>query len=244
MINLIIDIGNSRTKVALFRNGKLEKSFPVEYFSFEKFLEIKADYPEIKNAIISTVKEKPDLLIEKMAEKLETIVFLDHNTKIPIENCYKTPETLGKDRLAAVVGANYINPERDILVIDAGTAITYDFITKEKKYKGGFITPGLSMRFKALHHFTSKLPLLNSNEPGEYYGDDTNSSIIGGIQLGLEGEINSIFKHFSAFSENLLIFLTGGDTKYFEKLLKSYNFVSLEITLIGLNRILEYNHIN
>jgi type III pantothenate kinase len=164
----------------------------VENFTLEIYQNIIRDYREIKNAIISTVKDKPNELLKKMSEELETLVFLDHETKIPIENNYKTPESLGKDRLAAVIGANYLYYDRDILVIDAGTAITYDFITSEGKYSGGFITPGLSMRFKALHHFTSKLPLLNPYISGEKIsGDDTNSSITGGIQLGLEGEINS-----------------------------------------------------
>ncbi len=244
MQNLIIDIGNSRTKVAVFNNGELMICFPVEEFEYKDFKILKEDYPSINAAIISSVREKPEELIEILKTELKPVLFLSHETKIPIENCYKTPETLGKDRLAAVVGANFLFPDRDLLVIDAGTAVTYDFINKENQYKGGFITPGLSMRFKALHQFTNKLPLLHTDSPGDYSGNDTNSSIIGGIQYGLNGEINSVFNYFNTFSENLFIILTGGDTKYFEKLLKSYNFVSLEITLIGLNRILEFNHIN
>jgi len=217
------------------------ESFPVDLFAGNDFHALKISYPTIENAIISSVKEKPDDLIDVLKQELKTVIILDHNTLIPIENCYKTPETLGKDRLAAAVGANIIYPNQNLLIIDAGTAITYDFVNDKNQYLGGFITPGLTMRFKALNHFTSKLPLLMPEQPREYEGNNTETSIKGGIQYGLQGEIEFIFNHFKPSTKELLIILTGGDTNYFEKLLKKYNFVCLEITLSGLNSILEFN---
>jgi len=244
VLNLIIDIGNTRTKIALFDQCKMIVNFPVDLFSANDFYALKSNYPTIGNAIISSVKESPNELIKALKQGLRFVVVLDHNTLIPIENCYKTPETLGKDRLAAAVGANKIYPNQNLLVIDAGTAITYDFVNEQNQYTGGFITPGLTMRFNALNYFTNKLPLLKPELPRNYEGNNTETSIRGGIQYGLQGEIDYIYNHLNPNKKELIIILTGGDTNYFEKLLKKYKFVSLEITLLGLNTILEFNHIN
>ncbi|HPR60245.1 MAG TPA: type III pantothenate kinase, partial [Prolixibacteraceae bacterium] len=179
-----------------------------------------------------------------VSQHIPYCIVLDHNTPIPIENHYQTPQTLGKDRLAAAVGANYVYPNTNLLIIDAGTAITYDFVNNSNQYKGGFITPGINMRFKALHHFTQKLPLLQAIAPQHIEGINTELSIIGGIQYGIEGEAKQIIEHFKLGTNKLMIILTGGDTKYFEKLLKNYKFVALEIILLGLNIILEFNKIH
>ncbi len=241
MLNLIIDIGNTRTKIALFDHGNMIVNFPVDHFSLSDFHTLKANHPTIENAIISSVKERPNELIDVLEQELKTVITLDHNTLIPIENCYKTPETLGKDRLAAAVGANKVYPNQNLLIIDAGTAITYDFVNDKNQYLGGFITPGLTMRFKALNHFTNKLPLLIPESPREYVGNNTETSIRGGIQYGLQGEIDFIYNHLKPTEKELIIILTGGDTNYFEKILKKYKFVPLEITLLGLSSILEFN---
>jgi type III pantothenate kinase len=149
---------------------------------------------------------------------------------------------LGKDRLAAAVGANQLFPNNNLMIIDAGTAITYDHVNEKNEYLGGFITPGLRMRFNALHQYTSKLPLLNPEFFEAYSGLNTYESIQGGIQHGLEGEIQRMVSIFNSNGKDFKIILTGGDANYFEKLVKSYKFVALELTLIGLNRILEFNH--
>lgn len=241
-MNLIIDIGNTRTKVAVFSNGEMVKSFPTDTFNRKDLLELTDDYP-IDAAIVSSVRFDSSDTINWLKEEIPYVLELNHTTPLPIENCYATPETLGKDRIAAAVGANKLYPKQNVLVIDAGTAITYDFVNYQNQYKGGFITPGLQMRFKALNHFTERLPLLNVNEPENFDGLDTNTSIKGGIQYGLEGELERIIRHFSGSQNELIIILSGGDTKYFEKLLKNYKFVALEIILLGLNTILESNYI-
>ncbi|MBN2263204.1 MAG: type III pantothenate kinase [Prolixibacteraceae bacterium] len=244
MPNLVIDIGNTRTKVAVFENNRMLKSSLTESLTNEYIEQFVANFSEINNAIISSVRNNTSEIQQIISKHVAHTLVLDHNTPIPIENLYQTPQTLGKDRLAAAVGANYLYPNSDLLIIDAGTAITYDFVNNKNQYKGGFITPGLNMRFKALHQFTQKLPLLQASEPQKYEGINTESSIIGGIQYGIEGEAKQIIEHFKLNTNKLMIILTGGDTKYFEKLLKNYKFVALEIILLGLNIILEFNKIH
>jgi type III pantothenate kinase len=240
MVNLIIDIGNTRTKIALFNQGELMISFPVNKFSVDDLDIILCDYPGIERAILSTVKSNQEDLLGALKSRIPFFVELTHHTPLPIENSYETPETLGKDRIAAAAGANKLFPDQHILVIDAGTAITYEFVTKKGVYTGGFITPGLRMRFKSLNHFTDKLPLLEPDTPTITEGTNTVKSIRGGIQYGLEGEITQIIKHFSEIHGAFQIILTGGDAEYIQKL-THIGLVNSEITLIGLNSILEYS---
>jgi type III pantothenate kinase len=241
VLNLIIDIGNTRTKIALFNQGELMMSFPVNSFNPDDLDQIIKEHPTISRAIVSSVKENQEALLSALKKSIPYVIELDHNTFLPIENCYETPETLGKDRIAAAVGANKLYPNQNILVIDAGTAITYDFVNEKNQYKGGFITPGLNMRFKALNHFTDKLPLLKADLPEKFEGKNTKDSIMGGVQYGLEGEINRMIQYFNDLNGKLTIIITGGDTNYFEKLLKNHKFVTGEIILLGLNTILEFN---
>lgn len=243
MPNLVIDIGNTRAKVAAFEKNQMLKNIVTEDITDDIIKKIIVEFPKINNAIISSVRNNTSEINNIVSKHITHIIELNQHTPIPIENKYKTPETLGKDRLAAAVGANFLYPNTNILIIDAGTAITYDFVNNKNQYTGGFITPGISMRFKALHQFTQKLPLLHTSEPQNIEGIDTESSIIGGIQFGIEGEAMHIINYFSLNTDKLTIILTGGDTKYFEKLLKNYKFVSHEIILLGLNNILEFNYI-
>jgi len=243
VISLIIDIGNTRTKVALFNRGELMISFPVDTFTPQNLEILLADYPGINKAILSSVKETQEELVSALTKSIPFFIELNHLTPLPIVNEYKTPETLGKDRIAAAAGANKLFPGQNVLIIDAGTAITYDIINEHGHYKGGFISPGLRMRYKALHHFTDKLPLLEPTKPIEIEGLDTQTSIWGGIQYGLEGEMLNIIHSFSEKYGKLTIILSGGDTNYFERIIKNYKFVTLEITLLGLNTILEFNYL-
>lgn len=243
MLNLVIDIGNTRTKVALFNFGELMLSFTAEEFLPSDIRYLKEDHPNLDSAIVSSTKTYPSELISALKKELQYVIYLDHTVELPIENLYDTPETLGKDRLAAAVGANHVYPNENILIIDAGTAITYDFVNDQNQYMGGFISPGLSMRFKALYEFTSNLPLLEPGSPKSYFEKNTTDAIKGGIQLGLEGEITRMIDLFSVNKRELKIILSGGDTNYFERLLKNHKFVALEIIQLGLNRILEFNYI-
>lgn len=242
MANLVIDIGNTRIKVAVFDLGQLIVTFPTEELRSKHLQILKNDYPAIDRVIVSSVREHDAWLLKSLKKIFTSVIELNHSTPLPIKNCYDTPETLGKDRIAAAVGANQLYPNNNLMIIDAGTAITYDHVNEKNEYLGGFITPGLRMRFNALHQYTSKLPLLNPEFFEAYSGLNTYESIQGGIQYGLEGEIQRMVSIFNSNGKDFKIILTGGDANYFEKLVKSYKFVALELTLIGLNRILEFNH--
>mgnify|MGYP003213786755 CR=1 FL=1 len=188
----------------------MEASFVFKKFDVEVVSSIFKKYPLTKG-IFSTVIDKDDELVEYLGSNLRNFVFLDETVSLPIKVQYKTPKTLGKDRLAAAVGANYLQPGKDLLVIDAGTAITYELIDASGSYLGGNISPGMTTRFRALNLFTEKLPL--------------------------DGYIEMLRLKYP----NLLVFLTGGHSFYFERRLKNSIFADINLVLTGLNRILEYN---
>lgn len=240
-MNLVIDIGNTRTKLAVFKGDRPIYQISVEELTQSCLDSLAQSYPDVNASIVSSTKGSQSSLVRLLQQRYTLVFELDHTTPLPIANGYETPETLGKDRLASAVGANKIYPNENVLVIDAGTAITYDFIDETNTYRGGYITPGLRMRFEALNHFTSKLPLVEPGAPQCCEGTNTINAIRGGVELGLEGELNAVIHHFSDRCKNLRIILTGGDTNYFECLLKNYNFATLETTILGLNTILEYN---
>lgn len=241
MINLVIDIGNTRTKLALFNQHDLMFSVPVEHLTVSHLKMLKNEHTQLKRAILSSVKPADEALLKFLSENFDLFIELDHQTPIPIGNLYETPETLGKDRLAAAIGANELFPDQNLLVIDAGTAITYDLVSGENQYLGGNISPGLQMRFKALNHFTGKLPLIEANGYSPAYGKNTEEAIRSGVQNGILYEIDGTIEHFESTFGNLQVVITGGDAAYLERKLNHSVFVHLNLTLIGLNRILEYN---
>jgi len=166
---------------------------------------------------------------------------LTHETPLPIENKYHTPETLGKDRLAAVVGAAFLMPNFDVLVVDAGTAITFDFIDAKKNYLGGNIDAGLELRLKALHTFTKKLPLVKPVKEVPLLASDTEMALAAGVLNGIIFEIDSYIDTLKIEYPRLSTFLTGGSSIFFEKKLKNSIFAEKNLVLIGLNYILQYN---
>ncbi len=238
-MNLIVDQGNSFTKVGVFLNEKLLFSNifkRLDTIYIEHLYEL---YP-ISAAILSSVANPEEDVIEYIKKKTEKFVWLDEYTSLPIENLYKTPETLGKDRIAACVGANYLKPDANLLVIDAGTAVTYDVVNAKNQYVGGNISLGLEMRRKALHTFTKKLPLIEMKDSVHLLGTTTNEAILAGIVNGLTYEIEGYISSLSSVYPDLSIFLTGGDAFYFEKKIKSSTFASQSLLLVGLNRILNF----
>ncbi len=192
-------------------------------------------------AIISSVTGDDRGITRLLNKCFPIVIRMDHNTPLPVKSMYKTKETLGNDRIAGVTGANALFPSTNVLVIDAGTAITYDLITRDSVYRGGNITPGLSMRFKALHTYTGKLPLAEKTEHYPLIGEDTISAIVagvtGGILMEIEGHINALKKVYT----DLKAIITGGDAEFFDKKLKNTIFVVPNLISIGLNTILEYN---
>ena len=239
-MNLCIDQGNSSTKIGIFNQSIL-----VEFASFENF-EI-AEVSEllvrhtINACILSSVILDNNNLLVYLKDKFPDLIILSHLTPVPIENRYKTPETLGKDRLAVVVGASFLKPNTDILVVDAGTAITYDLIDANKVYLGGNIAPGLNLRLRSLHEFTQKLPLIEAQENSPLLGIDTSSAIMSGALYGIIYEIDGYINTLKFKYPQLSVFLTGGSIFYFDTKLKNAIFAERNLVLIGLNRILQYN---
>jgi len=236
-MNLILDQGNSSFKAGLFDNNTLIKHSQFDYDNNQELLDWIGNQP-IKNGIISSVVDQKIDLKNKVSGR---IIYLDHHTPIPIQNKYKTPETLGNDRLANAVGAWAENPNQNSLIIDGGTCIKYDIVTAEGIYVGGIIAPGLNMRYRALHQFTDQLPALEPTVINYDIGTDTSSSIHGGAILGYNHEINGFISHYKQIFDPLTIFMTGGDQKYFDKTDKKRIFALQNLTLIGLNEILRYN---
>jgi len=239
-MNLVIDTGNTLTKLAIFHGREM-----VAYTSFKgvatsHIIQFCESNTLIKNAIISAVKEYPTEIGHYLSQQFNS-VFFSHNTLVPIINKYGTPETLGKDRLAGVVGAHQMFPASDILVIDAGTAITYDLITAGGEYPGGAISPGIAMRYKALHTFTGRLPLLDYYDEASLIGDDTLTSIHSGVLNGAVAEMEGIIQRYQLVYPGLKIILTGGDHNYFDKRLKIKTFAAPNLVLEGLNLILDFN---
>ena len=240
MISLCIDIGNSQTKIAIFHDLEITEFRILEnnaYGQIDDLLLVK----KVEAAILSSVSVVPESLVTLLKTRLARFWILDHTMPIPIENLYETKETLGKDRLAAVIGANSLYPKDNVLVIDAGTAITYDIISKYGQYLGGNIAPGIRMRFDALHHFTSRLPQLEVKENFPMYGKNTTEAITSGVQQGILMEVDGTIDLFRQSFPDMVVLFTGGDAKFFENRLKSAIFVVSNLVMIGLNRVLVYN---
>lgn len=231
-----IDLGNTFGKMGLFQNGKL--------IDFRKGLRVKTVLKELKkvkpnHTIISSVtKDRSEL--NNIFSEIDNLIILSPETPIPIKNGYKTPNTLGHDRLAAAVGAKSYYPDSSVLIIDMGTAIKYDFIDSKAVFKGGIIGPGLQMRFKALHTFTKKLPLIEADGIPKLIGDSTSTCIQSGVINGLAAEMNGIIARYKS-KEPVQIIITGGDAPFFESQINYPTFAAPNLVLEGLNRILEYN---
>ncbi|MFA5972064.1 MAG: type III pantothenate kinase [Lentimicrobiaceae bacterium] len=239
-MNLVIDTGNTLTKLALFQGREMVSFSNFEGVDAKQIVKFCDSNLLIKNAILSAVKEYPSEIDEFLSQRYKT-VFFSHHTSVPILNKYSTPETLGKDRLAGVVGAQQLFPASDNLVIDAGTAITYDLITAAGEYLGGAISPGIAMRYKALHTFTSRLPLLDYYNNAQLIGDDTSTCIHSGVLNGAVAEMEGIIQRYQLLYPALKIILTGGDHNYFDKRLKIKTFAAPNLVLGGLNLILDFN---
>ncbi len=239
-MQLILDFGNTFQKCAVFSSNELVSIHRFENISLEDLKHWLIDFPDITSSIISSVINTPPEIIAFLKENYHFIEF-DNNTPIPISNNYNTPDTLGKDRLAAAVAISVLAPGENALSIDAGTAIKFDFVDSDKVYQGGSISPGLYLRFKALHTFTAKLPLVDCDNIHEYIGKDTQTSILSGVMNGVVAEINAFIDYYKNEYQNVNIFLTGGESIYFEKNLKSDIFAVPNLVLEGLNEILRYN---
>ena len=240
-MNLIIDVGNTFVKFAVFNKAKLEDKFVGEISDFVNIVEdVLNTYPKINQAIVSSVGKLKTAHIETLKNKID-VLELSHKLKLPFENLYATPKTLGVDRIALVSASVEQFPDNNVLVIDAGTCITYDFINENNEYLGGAISPGIRLRYRTLNNLTANLPLLDTQLPEDILGDSTQNSIHSGIVFGVLKEIDGVIHEYDKKYPSLTVILTGGDTKFLSNQLKNSIFANSNFLLEGLNFILEYN---
>ena len=241
-MHLIIDIGNTSAKVAVFSQGEMKDMIRCSNQSLKELDAFCQTYP-IRKGIWASVISLSEEVKHQLQQQPFPMMEFTYQTPIPIRNLYRTPQTLGVDRLAAVIAAYTTKPHHPALVIDAGTCITYDFIDEHGQYLGGNISPGMEMRLKALHEFTSKLPKIEASGETPLYGYSTETAIRSGVIRGIEHEISGYIQHLKKNYPSLLVFLTGGNDFSFDTNLKSGIFADGFLVLKGLNRILDYNDV-
>jgi type III pantothenate kinase len=239
-MELILDFGNTQKKLALFDAGNLILIQNHPAISKEILAEFLENHPGIDSCILSSVIEHPVNIPDYLRQKL-LFIGLDEHTPVPILNRYETAGSLGKDRLAAAVAGATMFPGKNVLVICAGTALTFDFVNAHSEYLGGSISPGMQMRFNALHTFTDKLPLLSYQEPAGLTGPNTRESILSGVINGITAEIDGIAHDYQGKYPDVKIILSGGDLNYFVKRLKISIFALPNIVIHGLQQILNFN---
>lgn len=240
-MNLIIDVGNSLVKSAVFQRDEHLKTYWASLKDFPgKFQEIKTEYPEIRFSIVSSVV-KDISWIEEVLKKETQLFVLNEEIKLPFKNKYATPQTLGKDRIALVAAGAKQYQNKNLLIIDAGTCITFDFKNDKNEYLGGAISPGIEMRFKALHHFTDNLPFVEFEGEAHLIGDSTQNSILSGVVNGAVAEIDGLIERYRAENKYLTVILTGGNAQFLSKRVKNSIFANPNFLLEGLNYILESN---
>lgn len=240
-MNLCIDVGNTQVKFGVYDlAGKLLECFKTPDLTIASLETIVLKFG-IKQAIVSSVRAEHEEVLFFLEQKLNNVLKLSPAIQVPIQSQYQTPKTLGNDRLAVAVAATVLYPKEHVLIVDAGTCITYDFVTKEAVYMGGSILPGINMRFKALHALTAKLPLIEQEVLDTFIGTSTKTSIQTGIMQGVLHELNGFRSQYKQQFGNIRVIVTGGDASYFESQLKNEIFALPNLVLIGLNKILDYN---
>lgn len=237
---LTVDVGNTRIKSAVFEGSKVLENFVFEKKELEKKIEeILKKFPNCSDLVVASVGN-----IEKQSflafEKELNIHFLTHEDVFPFVNKYATPKTLGIDRMVLAAGATLQFPKQNRLVIDAGTCITYDFIDENDNYLGGAISPGLRLRYEALHNYTAKLPLLALELPDSYIGNSTQQAIHSGVVNGFVYEIDGFIDEYRANFSNFIIILTGGDAEFLAKRLKNTIFANSNFLLESLSHLFQY----
>ena len=238
-MNLVVDIGNSFIKVAVVEQDDV---LIVRRFSSVEELQqssIMEEFPQLQRAIVASTSITTDGVAEILLGWGLCVLEMTAQTPVPIGNAYHTPSTLGVDRLAAAVGAVEMVGQ-DCLIVDFGSAITIDLV-EGGVFKGGNISPGVAMRFRALHDYTKRLPICEPTDEILEVGCSTQSAIVQGVMQGITNEIEGYISYFYAKNVKLSLIFTGGDAKYFVKRIKNAIFAKYDLVICGLNRILEYN---
>ena len=240
-MKLIIDIGNTVAKLLAFDGDEPVEEVRTSNESLAALGAFAAKYA-FTHGIVGAVREITPQAEERLQALHIPLLRFTSSTPVPITNRYRTPQTLGSDRLAAAVGARSLKPGKDLLIIDAGTCVTYEVIDALGNYWGGNIAPGMHMRLRALHEFTAKLPLVEAEGAVPGMGYDTDTAIRSGVLRGMKYEIEGYIRSMRAKYPKLLVFLTGGDKINFDTTIKSIIFADKFIVPRGLNKILDYNN--
>lgn len=237
---LTVDIGNTRIKSAVFENSIILEQFVFDKKELQKKIEIilkkHQNITDLVVASVGTVSKEDFSALEKDVK----INFITHQDQFPFQNLYETPLTLGIDRMVLSAGAVLQFPDQNRLVIDAGTCITYDFIDERDNYLGGAISPGLRLRYEALHNYTAKLPLLKIEAPENFIGSSTHQAIHSGIVNGFIYEIDGFIDQYKRHYPKFTIILTGGDADFLAKRLKNTIFANSNFLLESLNHTFQY----
>ena len=238
-MNLILDFGNSYQKAAVVAEGEIIHLVSEPCIDLETIREIEKQY-SIEKVILSSVVHHNEKIENYLSSNYYFIHFTSA-TPVPLKNDYKTPHSIGSDRVACAVAAHSLFKENDVLVLQLGSCLTSDFITKEGIYKGGSISPGLAMRFASLHHFSDKLPLVEYKDIDYFTGTSTEESILSGVINGIAAECNYLIEHYAKKYPCLKIILTGGNAKKIEHTIKRKTFTLPYLVISGLDLILKYN---
>lgn len=240
-MNLIIDLGNTRIKLAVVNDhGEiLQVERRLKRYALKIIGQVVKKYA-INNAILSSTTH-PDVQLLEILARIPNFIILDEKVTIPIQMAYKTESTLGKDRLAAAVGAFKQFPQENTLIIDMGTCITMDMITEAGVFIGGNISPGIQMRLKAMHRFTAKLPLVKAINTHLLFGNSSETALQNGAVRGSLYEMEGVIEAVKAQYEKINVILTGGDAFFYENWSKIEIFASPDLVIEGLNEILKYN---
>ena len=231
-MSLMIDIGNTKTKYAYFVKGTIKEKGTCRTEDLSKIID---DYSEkVKNIMLSSVKPISENILYRPKSRGCKLIVLSSKLEMPFKITYKTPRTIGPDRLALVAGAVISFSNKPVLIIDVGTCITFDFVDSKTKYLGGSISPGLQMRLNALSNQTSALPLVRLSEPQDLIGGSTKESILSGVVNGAINELDGTIDAYKKRYPDTIVVITGGDASFFEKKLKNSIFADEDILLKGM----------
>lgn len=239
-MNLAVDIGNTRVKFAVMDRGECVAERCSDAFSSDVFIGLADAFP-LRRAIVSSTRgSAADAVAAIRARGISCLEFTPQ-TPVPIKCDYLTPETLGRDRLAAAVGVSVLWPGRNVLIVDCGTAVTIDLVTADGTFRGGCISPGLQARFRALHDCTASLPLCGIPDSGELLGRSTRQAIGSGVVNSLVFEIEGYIRRLRQKIDDLCVIFIGGDAKHLTKRIKNTIFANRNPVFCGLDRILEFH---
>jgi type III pantothenate kinase len=236
---LCLDFGNTRMKCGVFVDGEFQDEQILENDHEDTIRALLDRYQPSRTILSSVIHHNPRM--EELLRATTHFHKLDHHSKVPVTTPVGKPETIGADRLALVVAAVTLFPGKNNLVIGLGSAITYNYINKDKEFIGGGISPGMEMRFRSLHEYTAKLPLVKADWNFPLAGYDTRTNILSGVILGMAKEIDGIIDAYEEKYDNFNVLMSGGDSAYFTRHLKSKIFADPYLIYKGLYAISEFN---